>query len=146
MKLPKRSDVLWIAVLAILFGKIRKEPGRKRDYPGPDSHKIPNRLSIAQLRELARAVEMAEPDVGAAIAMAESGGNVRAIGDHGNSIGLWQIHMPSCPKQWRNRDMLQTAGFNAQAAASMSNGGTNWDPWTTFRNGSYRKFLPKTGN
>jgi hypothetical protein len=76
--------------------------------------------------------------------MAESSGNTKAVGDNGDSIGLWQINLPSCPKQFKNRDMLKDAGFNAQAALSMSNGGTNWTPWRTFNNGAYKKYLPKT--
>jgi hypothetical protein len=85
---------------------------------------------------------MAEPDVGAAIAMAESGGRTSAIGDHGESIGLWQIHFPSAPKAYKNKDMLRQAGFNAQAALAMSSGGTRWELWTTYRNKSFQRFLP----
>ena len=109
----------------------------------PKQNKIPPVLSIAQLRELAQASDMQDWETGAAVAMAESGGKVKAIGDNGDSIGLWQINVPSAPKQWANRDMLLDAGFNAQAACSMSNGGTNWEPWTTFRNGNYKQWLVK---
>ena len=135
------SNAIWIAIaLFLLWGK-RKARG-SGNVP-PNEHKIPKHLSLTQLRELAAAADMAQPEVAAAVAMAESGGRVDAVGDHGDSIGLWQIHVPSAPKQWANRDMLKHAGFNAQAAAAMSNGGTDFSAWTTFRNGAYLRFLPK---
>jgi hypothetical protein len=141
----ERSKWLWLGLASLLlFGSRRKR--KHGDQPGPHvpgDHKVPDVLSLTQLRELATAVGMAQPEVGAAVAMAESGGRVRAVGDHGDSIGLWQIHVPSAPKQWANRDMLQHGGFNAQAAHSISNGGTDWTPWTTFRNGAYLKWMAK---
>jgi hypothetical protein len=84
---------------------------------------------------------MADPNLAAAVAMAESSGRVRAIGDNGNSIGLWQIHVPTAPKQWANRDMLFHAGFNAMAAQSMSNGGTDWHLWKAYTSGRYKKYM-----
>lgn len=112
-------------------------PGRKRTIPGG----LPRVLSIAQLRELAQAVGMQDWETGAAVAMAESHGDSQAVGDKGDSIGLWQINVPSAPKAYKNATMLKDPGFNAQAALSMSNGGTDFSPWTTFRNGAYKKFL-----
>ena len=144
MKLPKHSDLLILVALAVAFVARRShaKPGSGSKAP-PKQDKIPDVLSIAQLRELASAVGMEDSETGAAIAMAESGGVVRKIGDNGDSIGLWQINVPSAPKQYKNRDMLLDAGFNAQAALAMSNGGTNWTPWTTFRNGKYKQWLIK---
>jgi len=144
MRTPKQSrwELLAIAAL-LLFGSRKRKHGPGGKGPGPGVHKVPDHLTIAQLRELAAAAGMADAETGAAIAMAESGGNVRAVGDHGDSIGLWQIHVPSAPKQWANRDMLKHGGFNAQAANAISNGGTNWQPWTTFRDGRYKQWLVK---
>lgn len=99
-------------------------------------------LSLAQLRELAAAAGMADSSTAAAIAMAESHGDSKAVGDNGTSIGLWQIHVPTAPKEYANADMLKHPGFNAQAANAISSGGTNWQPWTTFRTGAYKKYLP----
>jgi len=144
MKRTKRSDVPWLAAALLLVWIGRGK--RKRRSPGghlpPGGHHVPRVLSLPQLRELAAAAGMADANTGAAIAMAESSGDTRAVGDHGDSIGLWQIHVPSCPKQWANRDMLKHAGFNAQAAASMSNGGTDWHLWSSFKNGAYKKHMP----
>lgn len=140
----ERSKWLWLGLAAmLLFGSRRKRKHGQVDPTVPGDHPVPNILNLTQLRELATAVGMAEPEVGAAIAMAESGGRVKAVGDHGDSIGLWQIHVPTAPKQWANRDMLKHGGFNAQAAHAISNGGTNWEPWTTFRNGAYLKWMAK---
>lgn len=129
-----------MAVILLAWSRRARQPGPGRNYPPKD--RVPNRLSLAQLRELAAAAGMAQADIGAAIAMAESGGRTDAVGDGGDSIGLWQIHVPTCPKQWAIKDALKHAGFNAQAATSMSAGGTSWTLWTTYKTGAYRKYLP----
>ena len=93
-----------------------------------------------------------------AVAKAESGG--RATAYNGNtktgdqSYGLFQINMlgslgPDRRKRFglsSNQDLLDPA-TNAQVAYAMSHGGTNWGPWSTYTNGSYKKFLntPATG-
>jgi hypothetical protein len=97
--------------------------------------------SYNQLRSLAQQAGFtgANSDIAAAIAMAESGGNPNAIGDNGTSFGLWQIHLPAHP------DISQADATNpltaAQAAFRISNGGTNFRPWSTYLNSAYQKFL-----
>ena len=81
--------------------------------------------------------------IAAAVALAESSGNPDAVGpsfggDSG-SIGLWQIQSGAHP-QWSVAS-LHDPLTNAQAAVSISGGGSNWKPWSTFTNGSYGKFL-----
>ena len=87
-----------------------------------------------------------------AIAMAESSGrpsahnNNTATGD--DSYGLFQINMlgnmgPARRKSFNlssNEDLYDPA-TNARVAYAISNGGTNWGPWSTFKNGAYKKFL-----
>lgn len=141
MNAQPRSDVLWLVAIALFLIGRRKRKGQFGKGP-PREHKVPDVLSLAQLRELASSAGMADADTGAAIAMAESGGRTRAVGDHGDSIGLWQINVPTAPKRWQNRDMLKHAGFNADAATALSDNGTNWERWTTYRNGSFRKWMP----
>jgi hypothetical protein len=68
--------------------------------------------------------------IAAAIALAESGGNPSAPGDGGTSIGLWQVHMPDHP-QYSEAQLLDPLG-NARAAVQISNGGTDWMPWTSY--------------
>lgn len=87
-----------------------------------------------------------------AIALAESSGNPnahnpnRATGD--NSYGLWQINMidtlgPARRKQFGigSDDALFDPMTNAKAAYTVSGGGGNFSPWTTFTSGKYKAHL-----
>lgn len=82
-----------------------------------------------------------------AVARAESGGSPAAMGDQGCSIGLWQIDRcihPQYAASW-----LLGPDNNAIAAAAISNGGSNWNPWCSWErsacggNGNlrYRQYL-----
>ena len=79
-------------------------------------------------------------EIALAVAMAEGGGRPGAIGDNGQSVSSWQIHMPSHPNYDRNR-LLSDPYYAAQAAYQISGGGRNWNPWTMYRNGGYRRYL-----
>jgi hypothetical protein len=98
-------------------------------------------LSQAQLVALARSVGFRDPDLAAAVALAESGGNALAVGDFGRSFGLWQVHTPAHPEYTSGG--LMDPDYNARAAFAISKQGTDWTPWTMFRNGGYKRFLPK---
>jgi len=102
-----------------------------------------HQMTLAALRELARSVGFPNPDLAAAVAMAESDGNAMAVGDvtRGFSIGLWQINLRAHPEY--NAVSLYDPNNNAQAAMKISSGGTNWKPWSTFNSGAYKKYLPK---
>lgn len=86
-----------------------------------------------------------------AVAMAESGGAIGAVGDiglqdakWGPSIGLWQIRSLKEQKgTGRERDELKLYDptFNAQSAWKISGGGRNWQRWSTFTNGDYKQYL-----
>jgi LysM repeat protein len=72
----------------------------------------------------------AEALMAAEIAMAESGGNANAISPT-NDFGLWQIN-------GSNGALATLNPFqNAKSAVTLSNNGSNWNPWTTFRTGAY---------
>jgi hypothetical protein len=90
--------------------------------------------TVAQLQSLALSVGFpaSAAPTAAAIAMAESGGNPNAYGDAslGGSIGLWQIYTKAHPNF--NASSLYDPTYNAQAAYSVSSGGTNWAPWSTW--------------
>lgn len=87
-----------------------------------------------------------------AVVRAESAGNARAhnpdasTGD--NSYGLFQINMlgsmgPERRRQYglsSNEDLYDPV-VNARVAYKMSNGGRNWQPWSTYNRGDYRQFL-----
>lgn len=82
----------------------------------------------------------AQASIGAAIAMAESGGDPGAYGDRsiGGSYGLWQVYQPAHPG-------TQQAALNPDSAAQLmwqiSSHGTNWKPWSTYNNGAYKQYL-----
>lgn len=84
-----------------------------------------------------------DPDLATAIALAESGGNPAAVTQEprgGESIGLWQIYLVAHP-QYSKTDMLD-ARKNAAAAFAISNGGTNWQPWSVWKSGAYQRYMP----
>jgi len=103
-----------------------------RDLPG-------KRLTKAQLIALATRTGFASPRVAAAVALAESGGYPGILGDNRRSVGLWQINLDHHPEFIPER--LVDPEANARAAYDISDGGTNWQWWTTFRSGAYRSFL-----
>jgi hypothetical protein len=89
--------------------------------------------------------------------MAESGGHSRShntnasTGD--NSYGLFQINMigtmgPNRRKQFnlKSNDQLFDPLTNARAAYAISNHGTNWTPWSTYKSGAYKKYLKDTSD
>lgn len=97
-----------------------------------------------------------------AVAMAESGGSATAhnpdasTGD--NSYGIFQINMlgamgPERRRQYglASNDQLYDPLTNAKIAFAMSNGGTNWQPWSTTHVGrhgeapAYLKYMGTSG-
>ena len=89
--------------------------------------------------------------VATAIAWAESGLDPDAVGDEdladdkwGPSIGLWQVrslraHLGS--GQERDANRLHDPAFNGQSMMAISSRGSDWNPWSVFRNGRYRQYL-----
>jgi len=74
-----------------------------------------------------------------AVANAESSRRTDAVGDGGDSIGLWQINIPSHPQY--TVAQLKDPAQNAAAAKSIRDGGRGWNNWTQYRNGTYRSYL-----
>jgi hypothetical protein len=99
-------------------------------------------ISGAELTSLALNAGFSPGDaaIAAAVALAESGGNPAAVGDQGNSVGLWQINLPAHPefRTWNLRDP-QT---NATAAFQVwQRAGGSFSPWTAFHSGAYQAYL-----
>jgi hypothetical protein len=98
---------------------------------------------FAGLVELATAAGVTGPDaqLAAAIAMAESGGNPRAVSLTGD-YGLWQVNARSWP-QFEVQRLLEPA-YNAAAMAIIARTRNGWDHWSVHKNGRYKNFLPGT--
>ena len=91
-------------------------------------------------------------DTAVAVAMAESGGHPMAhntnAGTGDNSYGLFQINMlgslgPARLAEYHlsSNNQLFDPLTNAKVAYRMSQGGTNWTPWSTFKSGAYERYL-----
>ena len=91
-------------------------------------------------------------DTAVAVAMAESGGHPTShntnAGTGDNSYGLFQINMlgslgPARMQQYHlsSYNDLFDPTVNARVAYQLSQGGTNWTPWTTYTRGTYKQYL-----
>ncbi|MFV2021941.1 transglycosylase SLT domain-containing protein [Micromonospora sp. LOL_023] len=83
-----------------------------------------------------------------AVAMAESSCNPAAMGTNGPTAGcpagsrdrgLWQIN--NCYHPSVTDTCAYDAQCNANAAYSISSGGGNWQPWSTYNSGVYANHL-----
>ncbi len=89
--------------------------------------------------------------IATAIAWAESDLRPDAVGDidlqdntWGPSVGLFQIrslHAHTGTGKDRDAERLGEPAFNARSMASISKGGTDWTPWSVWKNGAYRTHL-----
>lgn len=78
-----------------------------------------------------------------AVSLAEDGSMSLTAENHNTNgstdRGPWQINNFAHP------NVSDSCAFNldcaAQAAYSISSGGTNWTPWTTFTGGAYKQYL-----
>lgn len=73
-----------------------------------------------------------------AIAKGESGWNPGAVGDGGQSIGLWQIYQPAHP--WSRGLNLRDPRVNAAAAMRVYRS-QGLGAWTVYNTGAYRPYL-----
>lgn len=110
------------------------------------------KLSQAQIEVYARSAGMANPEIMAAIAMAESGGNPGARNPvpPDNSYGLWQINMlgamgPARRKEFgiSSNEELFNPVVNARAAAKIQKS-QGLKAWTTYTSGAYKKYMGKS--
>ena len=103
-------------------------------------------LSATAVAALAKAagVPVDQLATAVAIAIAESGLNPNATNvntDGSVDRGLWQINNAAHP------DVSDGSAFDPVTAAqdmlSISDGGTNWNPWVTYQTGAYLQYLPE---
>jgi Lysozyme like domain len=107
-----------------------------------------NRMTLAQIREVASAAGFKgnDLDVACAVAMAESSGDPNCVGDlaitPGGSIGLWQINLRWHPEF--DASMLTSPMYNAECAFRIYSVMKNsFQPWSTFKSGAYKKYMPQ---
>jgi hypothetical protein len=115
-------------------------------------------MSKDQIFQLATRIGFADPNLAAAIAMAESSGDagnshivsqaqadawnaLHPLNRHGpeRSFGLWQINTIAHPNY--DEHLLLDPEYNARAALTLSNGGTDWHQWGAFTDGRYKRYL-----
>lgn len=110
-------------------------------------------LPAAQIATLAKAAGWSGEDVvtAVAVALAESGGNPRALADDSDdlSYGLWQINMLGGMGPERRRafgltsnEQLYDPATNARAAHAIWRGQGWQRGWGAYSSGAYRKHLP----
>lgn len=112
-------------------------------------------LSTEQLVSIAKQAGFNQQNavIAAAVAKAESGGRSGVVNDNPGtgdlSYGLWQINMigrlgPARLKQFgiTSYEQLKDPLTNAKAAFILS-GGSNFNPWSVYKSGKYKSFLPE---
>jgi len=96
-------------------------------------------------------------EIAYAVVLAESGAKASAHNDDettgDDSYGLFQINMlgdmgPERRKLYGlkdNKDLFRPP-TNARVAYELSEAGKNWQPWSTYNDGKYKKFYDRKGN
>jgi hypothetical protein len=118
---------------ARVYEFLHNDEGHVKDLPG-------HQLTRAQVLEIATKQGFPNPKLAAAIAFAESGGVPNAVlrNDREYSVGLWQINTKVHPY---SPEDLADPRKNAWVAYVISKAGTDWTPWSTYKNGKYKQFL-----
>lgn len=105
--------------------------------------------STLSLKEMAAVLQAAgfskdQSATGAAIGMAESGGNIYAVGDTDTaypSIGFMQIRLlPERKAAGATKAKLWDPVYNAQWAYRLYNSG-GWNHWSVYKSGAYKEHL-----
>ena len=103
-------------------------------------------LTDTQIAKLVVDAKFAFPEIAFSIILAESGGKPAATNTAGNTPpstdrGLWQINW-----YWHS-EVSDAVAFDpvlsTKAAFTISNGGTNYSPWSAYKAGTYKQFLPR---
>jgi hypothetical protein len=107
-------------------------------------------LTQAQIAAYAAAAGAPDPQLAAAVAMPESGGNTTAHNPlpPDDSYGLWQINMRGELGPQRRKALgitsnvqLYDPATNARAMMLVSHGGTDFTPWSGFTSGEYKHYV-----
>jgi hypothetical protein len=136
------------------YDVLHDDAGHERDLPRPERMDKPpayvaerNKRLVALCKE----VGFPNPELAAAIAMAESGGDHTKVtiapggtgkpGYQGkeHSVGLFQINIIAHPGF--NEQYLLDPVKNARAALQISHNGDDWRAWSAYTNGTYKRYL-----
>ena len=100
------------------------------------------KLTAAEIAQVASSAGFGKDEstlaTAVAVALAESSGRTNAVSPTGCCHGLWQINVNVHPY---TKTQMQDPAQNAAAAWKISNGGTNWKPWSAYTNGSYLLYM-----
>jgi hypothetical protein len=74
--------------------------------------------------------------------MAESGGvpSAQLVTNREDSRGLWQINIKAWPKV--DAAQLFDPQYNARTALAVYKAAKGWSPWSVYKDGVYKKFMP----
>jgi hypothetical protein len=99
------------------------------------------RMTKADLVQLAREVGFPDPNMAAAVAMAESAGNPDALNvtPRERSVGLWQINVRVHKEV--SEEALRSPLTNAAVAFGIFTKAKGWRPWGAYTDGRYKQFL-----
>ena len=135
----------------------QSQPSEQGQQPATSAPTVSGRYNKEQLKQLAASVGFPNPNLMAAIAMAESGGKpgidtkksgTDPFGRNEYSIGLWQInykvHKPMLDSMGISESQLRDPKVNARVAKKIYDmqGITAWGAYT---NGSYQQHLRRGG-
>lgn len=127
-------NTIRVGHLLITERSLFEVPQRPEPQPWPTT-----RWTCTELATALRDAGMAAPDaaVGAAIAVAESGGRSDALNvtTRERSVGPFQINL--LVHRAYSESCVRSLSCSAAVVMRLSSGGRNWNPWTVFRTGAY---------
>lgn len=133
---PDHADHVHVAAIGQAIAKAMSGAGGDGPGEARKVRRITGSLSLGQMVTLAKRAGFPDPALAAAVGYAESKGKVGAVGDGGDSLGLWQIHTPSHPK-YDHAKLQGDALYNAKAALAISKGGKTFKPWSVYNRPPY---------
>lgn len=131
--------------------KKKAEEVVKRDRPEQPDGKNPYKHDSLKHLLYAAGFRDEALEIAFAVALAESAGKATAHNDDestgDDSYGLFQINMlgamgPERRERYEldSNEDLYDPRTNARVAYELSEGGKNWQPWSTYNNGAYKKY------
>lgn len=98
------------------------------------------------IEDMIRATFPEDPDTAVAISTAESHMNPKAVGHNSNGTidqGIMQVNSVHCGKVEGNCSLLLDPIENLRVARIIYKA-SGWNAWSTYHNGSYKKYLKRS--